>query len=69
MSTEKTIRGTKVNGDVVDLATDEDGLITAVVGFFDGTFPRGKDDDSERLGERARTRATERAATAPPVLR
>ena len=69
MATEKTIRGTKVNGDVVDLATDDSGLITAIVGFFDGAFPRSKDAAPDSLGERARSRATDRAKTPPPLLR
>jgi hypothetical protein len=69
MSTDKTIRGTKVNGDVVDLATDDSGLITAIVGFFDVAFPRGKDVEPDSLGERARSRANDRATTPPPLLR
>ena len=69
MSQEHVIRGKKVDADVVDLATDDEGLDTEIVGFFDATFPRRKDTDPDTLGERARSRAQERAVTPPPVLR
>ena len=69
MSQEQVIRGKKVDADVVDLATDDEGLDTAIVGFFDVAFPRRKESDPETLGEKARLRASERAVTPPPVLR
>jgi hypothetical protein len=69
MSQEKTIRGTTVEADVVDLATEEDGLITAIVGFFDVHFPRAPDPEAQTLGGRARKRAVRRAETPIPLLR
>ena len=53
MSQEHVIRGKKVDADVVDLATDDEGLDTEIVGFFDASFPRRKDTDPDTLGERA----------------
>ena len=69
MSQEQVIRGKKVEADVVDLATDDKGLDTEIVGFFDAAFPRSKDMAPETLGDKARSRANERAVTPPPVLR
>ena len=69
MSSSKTIRGTAVDGDVVAIATDEDGLDTAVVGFFDANFPRGTSDANDRLGDKARSRHNERATIPPALLR
>ena len=69
MSSSKTIRGTAVDSDVVAIATDDDGLDTAVVGFFDANFPRGTSDANDRLGDKARSRHHERATTPPALLR
>ena len=69
MSSVKTIRGTQVDADVVELATDDTGLITAIVGFFDGRFPRSSDNDSDPLRDKARDRIQDRAQTPPQLLR
>ena len=69
MSSVKTIRGTDVDADVVELATDDTGLITAIVGFFDGRFPRSSDNEPDALREKARDRIQDRATKPPQLLR
>jgi len=69
MSSSQKIRGTEIDADVVAIATDDDGLDTAVVGFFDANFPRNAPESGDRLGDRARSRHVERATTPPTLLR
>jgi hypothetical protein len=68
MSKAQSIRGTKVDGDVVDLATDDSGLTTAIVSFFEGAFPRSRDQAEERMGKRARSRLAQRSGAPQPIL-
>lgn len=69
MSKFVTIRGTSIDADIIDLATEDDGLSTDIVGFFDANFPRGNNPESDDLASRARDRATTRTSTPQTLLR